>query len=180
MAAKPEVGRWGEGEPRDRLGPRHAAGPEGSGAFRTLEDLAWVLDSSIEIPGIRFRIGLDSMVGLVPVLGDVLGAAISAYILWLGARMGATRATLLRMSLNVALEALAGTVPLLGDVFDMAWKANRRNVELLKAHARDPERARRSDRLFAVLLILALLAVVGLLAWGAYALGRAAFSAVRG
>ena len=71
-------------------------------------------------------------------------------------------------------------MPLLGDVFDMAWKANRRNVELLKAHVRDPRRARRSDHVFfAVLLILALLAVIGLFGWGAYALGSAALSAFR-
>ena len=85
------------------------------------------------------------------------------------------------MSLNVAVEALAvGVVPFLGDLFDMAWKANRRNVELLKAHVRDPRRARRSDHVFfAVLLILALLAVIGLFGWGAYALGSAALSAFR-
>jgi len=72
----------------------------------------------------------------------------------------------------VGLESLVGVVPLLGDVFDMAFKANTRNVELLKGHLTEPDKAKRSDWVFAVLLIIALLAVLFFLGWGAYALGR--------
>lgn len=145
-----------------------------------LEQLAWLLDSSIEVPGIRFRIGLDSLLGLVPILGDILGAAISTYILWLASKLGVPRVTLLRMSLNVAIEAAVGIVPFLGDVFDMAWKANTRNVEILKAHLKDPSRARRSDWFFTAVLLLALLGLIALFGWAAYATGRALLRLIRG
>lgn len=173
--ARVEVGRWDGERPRRRDVPEGPATP-----LQGLEDLAWLLDSSIPVPGTRFRVGLDSVLGLVPVLGDAVGALLSAYLLWLGARMGVSRPTLLRMALNVALESAVGVIPFLGDVFDMAWKANRRNVDLLASHLRDPERARRRDTAFAVLLIALLLAVLALMGWAALALGRWAWGALRG
>ncbi len=165
---KPEIGRKGDDADRFRQGDLRAADP-----MEHLESLAWMLDSSIQLPGTRFRIGLDSLIGLVPVIGDLVGAALSSYILWVASSMGVPRVTLLRMALNVAVESVAGIVPGFGDLFDMAWKANKRNVEILKQHRTDPQRARRRDWVFIVLLILALLAVVALLTWAAYAVGRA-------
>lgn len=161
---RPEVHRRGDDEDRLRQDGMRAADP-----MEQLESLAWMLDSSIQVPGTRFRIGLDSLIGMVPVLGDIVGAALSSYILWVASSMGVPRVTLLRMALNVAIESVAGIVPGFGDLFDMAWKANKRNVEILKQHHRDPQRARRRDWVFIVLLIAALLAVVALLAWAAYA-----------
>jgi hypothetical protein len=169
-----EVGRFGDPEDRARRGE-----PAGRDSMEELENLAWLLDSSITLPGTRFRIGVDSLLGLIPVLGDILGAALSSYILLLGARMGAPKVTLLRMGLNVAIESAVGVVPFLGDVFDMAWKANVRNVELLKTHLRDPARARRADWVFAILLIFALAAVIGLFGWLAFITGRALFRLFR-
>lgn len=162
---KPEVGRKGDARDPSRSGE--------PAEVRHLEDLAWMLDSSIQVPGLNFRVGLDSLLGLIPILGDVVGAALSSYILWLAARLGVPRVTLLRMALNVAIEAAVGVVPFLGDVFDMAWKANVRNVAILKAHLQDPNRAKRSDWLFTFLLLLALLGVLALFGWAAFSLGRA-------
>ena len=96
-----------------------------------LERLAWLLDSSIRIPGTRRTVGIDAIIGLVPVLGDVIGVALSSYILAEAARLGAGRRVLARMAFNIALEGVVGMVPLLGDAFDAAWKANRRNMRLL-------------------------------------------------
>jgi hypothetical protein len=168
IAMKPEIGRKGDDADRVRQGGTPAANP-----MEHLESLAWMLDSSIQLPGTRFRIGLDSLIGLVPVLGDIVGAALSSYILWVASSMGVPRVTLLRMALNVALESAAGIVPGFGDLFDMAWKANKRNVEILKQHRSDPQGARRRDWVFIVLLLAALLAVVALLTWAAFAVGRA-------
>lgn len=164
---KPVIGRKGDDADRVRQGGTPAASP-----MEQLESLAWMLDSSIQVPGTRFRIGLDSLIGMVPVLGDIVGAALSSYILWVASSMGVPRVTLLRMALNVALESAAGIVPGFGDLFDMAWKANKRNVEILKQHHRDPRGARKRDWVFIVLLIVALLAVVALLTWAAYAVFR--------
>lgn len=163
-APKVEVGRWDE---KDRPRPEDAGTPLGQ-----LEALAWILDSSIPVPGTRFRVGLDAVIGLIPVVGDVVGAALSTYILYMAARQGIPRVTLLRMGFNVTLEAVVGLIPFAGDLFDFAWKANRRNVELLRAHIQDPERARKGDAIFAAGFMLIAVAVLGLLAWGGFLLGR--------
>lgn len=117
---------------------------------------AVLLDSGIRIPGTRIRIGLDPILGLIPGLGDAAGATLSAGIFAEGVRRGASRATLLRMAANIILDLLVGAIPVLGDVFDVVMKANLRNVALLERQAADPQSARRSDRLFVVLLSAAL------------------------
>jgi hypothetical protein len=98
-----------------------------------LNRLAWLLDSSIRVPGTDFRIGLDALLGLLPGGGDVAGVLLSGYIVLEAARMGAPGKTLFLMVLNVAVEAFVGVLPLVGDLFDAAWKANQRNVSLLNA-----------------------------------------------
>lgn len=172
---KIEIGKLGDPEDRARRGLPQAPDP-----MKDLESLAWLLDSSIEIPGIRYRIGVESLLGMIPILGDIVGAAISSYILFLASRMGAAKVTLLRMALNVAIESAVGVIPLVGDIFDFAWKANKRNVDLLKAHLQDPAKARRTDWVFAVMMIVALLAVLALFAWLALLTGRALIRFLRG
>ena len=102
-----------------------------------LRKLAWLLDSSVRVPGTRFRVGLDSLLGLIPGVGDVLGTAVSAYLLHAAWRHGVPNPVLGKMALNVAADLAAGAVPILGDVFDAAWKANSRNVALLEQALRE-------------------------------------------
>lgn len=162
---KVEVGKWEDRQSRSASG----AGPKT--AFSKLDALAWLLDNSVQIPGTRWRVGLDAFIGMIPVLGDVIGAALSTYIMIMAAKMGVPRVTLLRMGFNVTLEAVVGVVPFVGDLFDMAWKANRRNVDLLRAHLENPSQARKGDWFFATIFILFSMAVLGLLGWGAYSIG---------
>src|SRR4051812_43943476 len=89
---------------------------------RRLARVAWLLDNSIRIPGSKFRIGLDAILGLIPGIGDVLGVLLSSYIVREAARLGAPPSVLLRMAFNVAVEGIVGIVPFVGDVFDAAWK----------------------------------------------------------
>src|SRR4051812_31197827 len=96
-----------------------------------LAQVAWLLDSSIPIPGTRLTIGLDAIVGLFPVIGDLIGVLFSSYILSEASRLGAPKPVLMRMAFNIGIEGLVGIVPFAGDVFDAAWKANQRNVSLL-------------------------------------------------
>ena len=144
-----------------------------------LERLAWLLDSAFVVPGTRFRVGLDALIGLVPGVGDLVGAALSAYIVAAAARRGLPRSVLLRMALNVGLEALVGIVPIVGDLFDAAWKANQRNVALLRQYAAVPRRARAQSRLVVAGWLLAIIAVLAGAAIAAYTLLRWLWLAVQ-
>jgi len=127
-----------------------------------LKFLAWLLDSSIPIPGTPYSIGWDAIVGLLPFIGDLIGVVASSYILAEANRLGVGRTILARMAFNVALEGVIGIVPLLGDLFDAAWKANMRNVQLLDAWAERPHATRRASRAFLALLTLALIGLAAL------------------
>ena len=127
-----------------------------------LQFIAWLLDSSIPVPGTRLTIGLDAIVGLVPFWGDMIGVLASSYILAEANRLGVGRAILARMAFNVAVEGVIGIVPIFGDIFDAGWKANIKNVRLLNAWAERPHEARRASRLFLAGLTLALLAFAAL------------------
>ncbi|HEX6977924.1 MAG TPA: DUF4112 domain-containing protein [Alphaproteobacteria bacterium] len=118
---------------RRRAQGRHASGDEAA-VLRRLERLAWALDASVGMPGTRFRFGLDALLGLVPGIGDVAGAALSAYIVYEGWRLGVPAPALARMIANVAFETVLGSVPVAGDVFDAWWKANLRNIRILRDH----------------------------------------------
>ncbi|MFD0938175.1 DUF4112 domain-containing protein [Methylobacterium trifolii] len=97
-----------------------------------LETLAHLLDSAFLIPGINRRVGMEAIIGLVPIVGDIAGVVISSYIVYEAKRLGAPRWLIARMALNVAFDGAIGIVPLAGDIFDAAFKANRRNVRLLR------------------------------------------------
>lgn len=124
-----------------------------------IEKLAWVMDRSIPIG--RWRIGLDGIIGLVPGLGDLVGALISGLIVAAGIKARLPRSAIARMVANIGIEAVVGVVPLLGDIFDMAWKANTKNVEIFR-EALKGERDRRRDTLFVVGLILAIVAILAI------------------
>lgn len=131
----------------------------------SIERLAWWLDSAIVVPGTRFRIGLDALIGLVPGIGDLVGTAFSAYIVAQAARRGLPPAVLLRMLANVGVEAVVGAIPIAGDLFDAAWKANQRNVELMRQYAAVPRRTRTTSRAVVAAWAIALVALaIGLVA----------------
>jgi hypothetical protein len=140
-----------------------------------LEFLAWLLDSSIPIPGTRLTIGLDALIGLVPFIGDMIGVLASSFILMEANRLGVSRSVMTRMAFNVAVEGVIGIVPFFGDLFDAGWKANQRNVRLLTHWMERPHKAERGSRRFVVLLAAALLAVLGVCALGTWLLLRALF-----
>lgn len=127
---------------------------------RRMQSLAWLLDNSIPLPG-GFRIGLDAILGLLPGVGDAVGALLSAYIINEARSMGVPKSVLWRMMGNVMLETVIGSIPFAGDLFDAAYKANMRNLALLERFQRDPIASRRSSRLFVggFTLLLALFAV---------------------
>jgi hypothetical protein len=92
------------------------------------------MDDRFRVPGTSFHFGLDGLVGLIPVMGDLLGLAVSLHVLASAKDMGAPPALLRRMGLTIALDTLVGSIPLAGDLFDLGYKSNRRNVTLLKRY----------------------------------------------
>lgn len=106
-----------------------------------LDNLAHWLDTRFSIMGVRF--GLDSILGVVPGIGDLAGLAMSAYIIGQAYRMGARKRTLARMAANVAGDTVVGSIPVLGTVVDIFWKANRSNMRLLRRDLERPAARRR-------------------------------------
>ena len=108
--------------------------PDTQERLRRLRRLAWLIDGAFGLPGTRFRFGLNSVVGLLPVGGDAVLGAISLYIVYEAAQLGVPGRQLARMLGNVAMEVAGGSVPVLGDLFDMALKANLRNIAIIERH----------------------------------------------
>jgi len=102
--------------------------------LRRLRRAAWLIDAALRVPGTRFRLGLNSLIGLPPVAGDAVLVLISLYFVVEAARLQVPRRLLGRMTLNIAIEFALGVAPVLGDVLDVIWKANLRNVALLEQH----------------------------------------------
>ena len=108
-----------------------AANPERVEEER-LKAYAHLLDSAVRLPG-GFRIGLDGIVGLVPGIGDLMGAGLSGYLIYGAYRLNIPRTVIAKMIINTTLETVIGAIPILGDIFDFVFKANERNARLLHA-----------------------------------------------
>ena len=96
--------------------------------------LAWLVDAAFVVPGTRYRFGLNSVIGLVPGAGDSVLGLVSLYIIYQAHVLGVPKAKLARMAGNVAIEVVGGSVPILGDLFDVALKANIRNIRIAEEH----------------------------------------------
>ena len=127
--------------------------------------LTRLLDSAAKVPGTSFRFGLDPLLGLIPGLGDVAGAALSSYVVILASRLGAPTTVIVRMLANVIVDTVGGTIPVVGDLFDAGWKSNTRNLALLEAHLGQSVSTKRASRAAVWLTVAALV----LLALGAVA-----------
>jgi len=102
--------------------------------LRRMRGLARLMDTALRIPGTRFSFGADSVIGLVPGVGDFAGAAISLYIVNEARRLGVPNDKLFKMLANIGFDAAAGSIPLIGDLFDVYFKSNRRNLDLVLEH----------------------------------------------
>ncbi|AUV81541.1 DUF4112 domain-containing protein [Salinigranum rubrum] len=100
--------------------------------LRRARHVATLLDDAVTIPVVNVKVGLDALVGLLPLSGDLAAAVLSLYIVFEAVRSGVPRSVVARMLLNIAVDAAVGSVPVVGDLFDVVWKANRRNVTLFE------------------------------------------------
>jgi hypothetical protein len=130
-----------------------------------VELIAWLLDNSIPIPGTGRRIGIDAIVGFLPGLGDVVSGAVGLLVVARGAALGVPRVVIARMLVNTLLDFLIGSIPLIGDAFDLWFKANARNVALMRAFLADRDRSTAPEWAFFAILAGALVLVAGGVIW---------------
>lgn len=150
--------------------PPGSARPSPAPHLTRARAVARILDDLVRIPGTSWRVGIDPLLGLIPGAGDWVAWTAGLHLIWAAWRTGAGPRLLLRMSGNLLLDAVVGAVPLAGDLFDAAWKANNRNLALLEAHARDPERTARASGWVLGGILGGTLALLGAGAWAAYVL----------
>ena len=127
-------------EPEERPGFVGAYRTPASAALEELDWLADLLDSRWRIPGLHIRFGADAVAALIPGLGSLAGAIVSAYLVMRARELGAPGFVVARMIGNVVLDAVLGSIPLLGAVFDVFYKANNRNIRLLRRHLERQDR----------------------------------------
>jgi len=154
-----------EPPPNEPPGPTAAASglPPWTSAdeqWRWIQRISNWTDEAFEIPGLGWRFGIDPLLGLVPVVGDLAGVLFSVWILLAAAQLGVPRITLVRMLLNVAIDFVLGSIPLLGAVADFAWKANARNVQLMERTVLAGLAQRRVQRTWDWLFVGGVLALV--------------------
>jgi hypothetical protein len=111
-----------------------ALGKEPHLVRQRVEMLEQLLERSFHLPGTKIPVGLDSIVGLIPVLGDVVTAAMGGYMIWEARNLGMSKWQLTRMAANVGIDTLLGAVPLAGDAFDFLWRSNSKNLRIIKKH----------------------------------------------
>lgn len=138
-------------------------------ALRDMEFLARLMDSRFRIPGTDIRFGFDALIGLIPGAGDLSTFAVSGYMLMIMARNGASGYVLARMTLNILVDVIIGSIPIIGDLFDIAFKANMRNMRLMQQHYREG-RHRGSAWKIIIPILLVILAIIIVLIWAIYRL----------
>ena len=157
-------GRPSVEEPEFEVLPPERAGGGRNAVEPLFRWIALLMDDLIRLPGTKFRIGIDPLIGLIPGIGDTGSALVSAWALIQAARFGVPKIVLARMSVNILLNELIGIVPVVGDAFSFWFKSNARNHALVKQHLAGARRATRGDWIFVggVLVLLAVVVGIGI------------------
>ncbi|WBO86395.1 DUF4112 domain-containing protein [Hymenobacter yonginensis] len=142
--------------------------------LRWVERVSRLLDSQFSVPGTGWRFGLDPLMSFIPIIGGIPSLAVSGVLILTMMRHGASGNVVVRMVLNVLLDTLVGAIPVLGTIFDFAYKANDRNVRLLRAHYQEGKYQGSGKGLIALIIII-LVVFGGLVLWGSFELFRAIY-----
>jgi hypothetical protein len=130
---------------------------------RRIKRVTTMLDELVTVPGTSQRVGIDPLIGLIPVVGDAVAAGVGLWVIGEAARFGVPRIVLGRMVVNLLLDLAIGAIPLLGDLYDVAFRSNSRNLALFRRHALDPDSSTRREQGFFVGLLALLIGIVWLL-----------------
>ena len=125
-----------------------------------LKRLSERLDNTFTIPGTKYKIGIEALIGAVPIIGDLIGGILASYIMYSGMKMGAPPQIIARMAVNIAIDFTIGSIPIIGDLFDLVWKANKKNVELIEDATLDDKEEQKLNYLIITALILVLLGIL--------------------
>lgn len=117
-----------------RMGADLPLGRDAASVRRRVEALEKLLERAVVVPGIRQPVGLDAIVGLIPVAGDVIGAGLGLYIVWEARNLGISKWQRARMIANIGVDTLLGAIPVAGDLFDFVYRSNSRNLRILRRH----------------------------------------------
>ena len=126
----------------DALEARHA---QEAIALARVESLAQLMDAQFAVPFTSIRLGLDTVVGLIPGIGDTISFGVAGYIIWQGKSLGASSGATLQMIFNSFIDWVIGLVPVIGDIFDVGWRSNLRNTALMRQVMEDKWAQERSD-----------------------------------
>jgi hypothetical protein len=137
-------------------------------AERRIGRVTHVLDELVSVPGTPIKVGLDPVIGLIPVAGDAFAAVVGTWVIVEASRFGIPRVVLGRMIVNLVVDLGIGAIPLFGDIYDVAFRSNRRNLDLFRRHALDPDASTRGEQAFFAGLVLM---IVGAVLLAAMALG---------
>ena len=132
-------------------------------AERRIERVTHALDELVGIPGTPVKVGLDPIIGLIPVVGDAVAGIVGAWVIGEAVRFGIPRIVLARMVVNLVIDLAIGAIPFLGDLFDFAFRSNSANLELFRRHALDPGASTRGEQAFFAGLLLVLVGIAWLL-----------------
>lgn len=130
---EPNAQSW-TGDGARPMGISFPTGTDPASVRARVEGMEFLLERSFRLPGVNVPIGLDGLIGLVPVLGDIVTTALGAYIVWEARNLGLSKWQLTRMGANVAFDAVLGVVPLVGDAADLMFRSNTRNLRIIKKH----------------------------------------------
>jgi len=133
---------------------------------KDIEFLGDLLDTKFKIFGLRF--GLDGLIGLIPILGDLSTTVVSLYIVFRAFVLGYPLVIIIRMLINVFIDLLVGVIPFLGALLDFVWKANTKNINLMKAYSLSPKSTQKRSRAFVGVFAFVLLSIIGLLVYAIY------------
>lgn len=145
------------------------ATPNSNATIKHLDGLATLMDSQFRIPGTSIRFGIDAIIGLIPGIGDIGGLLVSGYMIAVLAVNGASGFVLARIILNVLIDTLFGAIPILGDIFDVAFKSNQRNMQLVHQHYLEGRHQGGAWKVIVPLLFL-LLGILAGIVWFVYSL----------
>ena len=138
-------------------------------ALKNINRLAKLMDAQFRLPGTNFRFGLDGILGLIPGAGDLSTLAVSAYMISIMAKNGASGNVIAKMVVNVLIDALLGAIPLIGDLFDFVFKANLKNMKLMREHYQEGRHRGGAWKVLVPVLIVLFL-IVGLIIYLGYRL----------